>query len=113
MNVIHQDLAQGRWQAMPLIEQMAHIGSEVHRALNWRKKNKNAMCQKAVYRALDLLQLSLQSQQRSTSYKEIARVREAVVDYFLGDNIYGSSEKSWRKYFDHFNHAVAIKKNSL
>ncbi len=37
------------------------------------------------------------------SLKETLRVRELLVDYFLGDNIYHSSDKNWEKYFYPFN----------
>ena len=39
MNVQHRDLAAGRWQSFPLMVQLAHVGSEVERALTWRGKN--------------------------------------------------------------------------
>ena len=38
--------------------------------------------------------------------KELARLREAIVDYFYGTNQFASSESSWRKYFDNFNYAL-------
>ncbi len=38
MSYQHKDLAAGRWSQLSLIEQMANIGSEVERALNWRIK---------------------------------------------------------------------------
>ena len=34
----HEGLASGGWEKLSLCEQMANIGSEVSRALNWRKK---------------------------------------------------------------------------
>ena len=36
MSQQHKELAAGRWQQMPFIEQMANIGSEVERALKDR-----------------------------------------------------------------------------
>jgi len=102
----HKELAAGRWKEMSLCEQMANIGSEVSRALNWKKKGKEEFCQKAAARALELLDLSLDSSDRVFSkIKELARLREAIVDYFYGSNQFGSSEVLWRKYFDHFGYA--------
>jgi hypothetical protein len=34
--VAHPSLAAGRWRTFSLMEQLAHVGSEVERALNWR-----------------------------------------------------------------------------
>lgn len=103
MTIQHKTLGSGKWKEMPLCEQMANIGSEVSRALNWRNKGKMEMSQKAVVRALELLDLSLNSSNSFPRLKEIARVREALVDYFYGSNQFSSSEILWRKYFDHFN----------
>ena len=104
MSVQHKDLAAGRWSELPLCEQMANIGSEVSRALNWQKKNNREFCLKAVSRSLELLDLSLSSTQSFPRIKELARVREAILDYFYGSNQFSSSEVLWRKYFDHFNY---------
>lgn len=35
MSYQHKELAKDRWAKMSLCEQMANIGSEVSRALNW------------------------------------------------------------------------------
>jgi len=109
MNIQHKDLATGRWSQMSLCEQMANIGSEVSRALNWRKKGKTDLSQRAASRALELLDLSLDSFKTFPRLKEIARLREVIVDYFYGENIFCSSEALWRKYFDHF--AYALRRN--
>ena len=109
MTYQHQSLARGRWSQMPLAEQMANIGSEVDRALHWRAKNNDPFCQKAVDRALELLDLSLASAEGFPRLKELARTREALVDYFLGSNQYQSAESSWRKYFLSF--AFLIRKH--
>ena len=106
MNHQHKELAAGRWKKISLSEQMANIGSEVSRALNWRKKGNSEYCHKAASRALELLDLSLDSAGSYPRLKEFARLREAVVDYFYGSNEFSSSEALWRKYFDHFNYAA-------
>jgi hypothetical protein len=102
----HRELAAGRWKEMSLSEQMANIGSEVSRALNWKKKGNEEYFRKAVIRALELIDLSLGCAESYPRLREIARLREAVVDYFLGDNEFSASEALWRNYFDHFNYAA-------
>lgn len=91
---------------MSLSEQMANIGSEVSRALNWEKKGKTVFCRNAALRALELVDLSLDARWSLPRFKEFARLREALVDYFFGSNGFSSSEALWRKYFDHFNYAL-------
>jgi len=109
MNIEHKELAKGRWGQMSLIEQMANIGSEVNRAFNWRKKGKEDFSKKAFYRALELLDLTVCFHKKYSQLKEILRVREALVDFFYGDNEFSSTEILWCKYFDQFAYAVRRK----
>ena len=37
-NIQHKEQSMGGWQSKPFLEQMANIGSEVYRAINWRNK---------------------------------------------------------------------------
>ena len=106
MNTQHKDLAAGRWNQMKFVEQMANIGSEVERALNWQAKHNADYTQKAYERALELVDLTLDCAISPTRLKELARTREAIVDYFSGSNQFMSTESSWRKYFSGFTYAV-------
>ena len=106
MNLQHKDLSTGRWSELAFVEQMANIGSEVERALNWQAKKNTAYSQKAYERALELLDLSLDCVPSFARLKELARVREAIVDYFSGANEFVSTEKSWKQYFSNFTYAV-------
>ena len=105
MSYQHKDLAAGRWSQLSFLEQMANIGSEVERALNWRIKKNIDYSQKAFERALELIDLTLDNDEKYTHLKEIARMREAIVDYFFGVNQFVSSESSWRNYFSAFTYA--------
>ena len=105
MNIQHKELVQSRWEKMSFCEQMANIGSEVSRALNWRSKGKDDFSKKAVNRALELLDITISPIKQYTRLKELFRAREALVDFFYGKNEFSSSEILWRKYFDHFNYA--------
>lgn len=109
MTVQHQSMAAGRWQEFTLIEQMAHVGSEVSRALNWMEKGNHELSYSAFVRALELMDFTLQDPRNIGRLKEPCRCREALVDYFDGENIYGSSVASWRRYFDAYAYAVAAK----
>lgn len=106
MDYQHKDLAMGRWSNMPFLEQMANIGSEVERALNWQAKRNDAYSRKAIERALELIDLSLDSATTPTRLKELARVREAVVDFFIETNQFMSTAALWRAYFLPFAHAA-------
>lgn len=109
MNYQHKELAAGRWKRFSFLEQIANIGSEVERALKWRGKHNAAYCQKAFERALELIDLTLDSTSGFSRFKELARLREAIVDYFSGSNEFASTEASWRKYFSYFTYATRRK----
>jgi hypothetical protein len=85
---------------------MANIGSEVERALSWREKGNTEYSRTAFERALELVDLTLANPARPSCIKEVARLREALVDYFHGTNEFGSTESSWRKYFLYFAYAA-------
>lgn len=106
MSYQHRNLAAGRWKELPLFERMANIGGEVERALVWQAKNNAEYSQKAFERALELIDLTLQYSQTRSHLKEVARLREALVDYFCGTNEFKSTESSWRKYFSQFTYAA-------
>ena len=106
----HRDLAAGRWWELSLAEQLGHVGSEVSRAVRWTSRNPD-MARGALYRALDLLDLTLADprQRRSVArLREIARAREVVADFFAGPNEYGSTGPSLQKYFDAY--AIAARR---
>lgn len=102
----HKQLQEGRWFEMSLAEQMSHIGSEVFRALAWKKKGNENYSWMALERALELLDLQLQDSRYRSRLKEFCRLREAICDYFIGGNEYGSTEKQWKNYFLSFNRAA-------
>ena len=106
MNYQHKQLASGRWNELSFVEQMANVGSEVARAISWKNKNNAGYSQRAFERALELLDLTLEDKKNRNRLREIARVREALVDYFAFGNTYQSSDKMWRDYFYCFNFAA-------
>ncbi len=106
LNARHKDLAAGRWSRLTFLEQMANIGSDVERALNWRAKQHADYAQRAFERALALLDLTLAGTRSAPRLKELARVREAMVDYFVDSNASASTEASWKKYFLPFAYAA-------
>ena len=96
-----------RWQKRSFFEQMANIGSEIERTINWREKNPE-YSKAAFERALELIDLTIDDKKNHTRgrLKELLRMREILVDYFCFDNIYNSNDKSWRNYFLAFNYAA-------
>lgn len=105
MNIFHKDLAD-RWNQFTIHEQMANIGAEVGRTINWRNKKNEEMSKNAFYRALELIDFTVDDKKNLNSIGEILRMRELLVDYMMGENIYHSTDSNWEKYFYPFNFAA-------
>lgn len=109
----HKNLAKGQWQQFSLVVQLANVGSEVGRAILWRKKHDKDLSQSAFFRALELIDLTKKDPKNKARLKEICRMREVLVDYFFGQNIYCSNDNLWLNYFFHFNYAAFLERKSL
>ena len=105
MNIFHTEL-QERWKSFSIFEQMANIGAEVGRTITWKNKNNKEMSKNALYRSLELIDFTIDDRKNRNCLKEITRMRELLVDYFAGDNIYHSTDEGWNKYFYYFNYAA-------
>jgi hypothetical protein len=109
MTAIHRDLAAGRWFELPLVEQMANIGSEIERTISWRgRSEKNSAA--AFERGLELLDLTLADPRHRGRLRELTRLREALADHFVFDNRYASTDESWHRYFHAFTYAAALRR---
>jgi len=106
MSVVHKELAEGRWARLSFCEQMANVGSEISRALNWQKKGNTEHCRQAVNRGLELLTLTIDGTITRSHFRELTRLKEALLDYFYGANQFASSEDLWKKYFAGFLYAA-------
>jgi hypothetical protein len=109
MSVQHSELAAGRWVTLSFTEQMANVGSEVERARKWREKGNADYSRLALERALELIDLTFGSVKGYGRLRELARLRECLVDFFLGENEYVSTDESWSRYFAPF--AFAARRN--
>ncbi len=104
MNLFHKDLAK-RWVKFSLPKQLAEVGCEVYRSIRWRGRN-TLVSRNALFRALELLDLTVSDPKNRKRLREILRLRELLVDYFVGENLYCSSNRGWEKYFDYFTLAA-------
>ena len=112
MSAAHTELAVGRWQAFSLVEQLANVGSEIERAINWSKKDRLEYSTNGFYRGLELLDLTIADPRHRRRLKELTRLREVLLDYFVGPNQFGSSDLAWHRYFHAFGTAAAIQRES-
>lgn len=93
MMIIHKEMASGRWFKFSLVEQLANVGMDIDRTIRWRNKGDLEASKQAFERALELLSLTILDPKHKGRLRELTRVREALIDYFVYDNEYGSSDK--------------------
>lgn len=108
MTFQHTQLASGRWDRLTLVEQLANTGSEVERTISWKKRGNTNYSKKAFIRALELLDLTINDPKNIKRVKELTRLREVLVDYFMADNTYSSSDSLWQRYFHSFSWAARV-----
>ncbi len=107
---LHAGLAAGRWRELTLLEHLANIGSEVGRATRAKSLDDEHRLYKALDRCLELFDLTLADARWHGRRREIARAREVVCDFLVGDNAYGSTAESLDAYFLPF--ALAARRRS-
>lgn len=106
----HSTLAAGRWNEFSLVEQLAHIGSEVSRTIGWTRRGNKERADQAFERSLELFDLTLGCARNAERIREVCRAREFWADFYTGANIYNFTAEFWEKYFLQFG--VAARKNS-
>ena len=88
------------WFEMPVSMQISNIGSEVARAIRWKnkgnEKRKIGFCEKAIEF------LSIEDPKSRHRIGEFSFCIEELKDYFLGDNVYNTTDELLHKYYDAF-----------
>lgn len=105
--MIHAGLTRERWFQFTIFEQLANVGMDIERAIQWRGQNATYSHQ-AFDRALELLDLTIADLKNKKRLKEICRIRYLLVDHFVYDNEHHSTDEQWQDYFYQFNYAAAL-----
>ena len=108
MGTQHPGLAAGGWAKLSLLQQLGNVGSEVSRALRWQNKDP-LLFERAMIRALELLDLSIQDSRWRHRLKELARAREMLCDAWLGGEEYRTELDGLNRYF--LNFALAARRS--
>lgn len=101
MSTHHITLSNGRWHSMTLAEQLANVGSEVHRARMAQEKHSERFL-RASERALELFDLTLADPRWKGRLFELGRMRDIFADTVLGGHEYAINLKDLEPYFDRF-----------
>ena len=91
-----------RWFAMPVSVQISNIGSEVGRAIKSKENQEYGKHARFCNKAIELWLLSERDPKNAHRKGEFDCAIEELRDYFLGDNIYGTTSSTLRRYYDAF-----------
>lgn len=107
-SLIHKGLTLEHWSKFTLLEQLANVGCDIERTIRWRNAGDLDHSKRAFERALELLTLTIMDPKNSAAARrELCRTREAIIDYFIYDNHYATSDAIWQNYFYDFGLAAA------
>jgi hypothetical protein len=109
VGAVHAELAAGRWYAMPLVTQLANVGSEVERAIRAHEQSNTPRWTSAFARALELFDLTAtDARWRGHRRREILRARELFCGLFYATAPASGDAEFLRQYFLEF--AVAARR---
>ena len=91
-----------RWFEMPVGMQISNIGSEVNRALRWKNKNEPEKMMSFYQKAIELIRLTEEDPKNAHRKNELHFCEEELADYFLGENLYGTTPGMITKFYDSF-----------
>lgn len=90
------------WYAMPVSAQISNIGSEVSRAIRWKNKGDSERMVMFCEKAIEFLQLTITDPKNEHRKNEFEFCIEELKDYFMGDNIYQTTNDALSRYYDAF-----------
>ena len=92
---------------------MGNIASEVGRSFNYRRQAREAECEAAMVRALDLFDATTTTliARKSPKTKEVLRAKEEFLNALYGDGTDEDNMNSLEYYFMQFAIAARLKRN--
>ena len=102
-----------RWRQFSLAEQLGNVGSEVDRAISWRRRGEPERSARAFERALELFDLTISDVRWRTGrrLRELTRARELLCEAYLRGHD-ASSLDSLSRYFYHFAYAARLRRQA-
>ena len=73
-----------KWASKPYSYQLLNIASELSRARHWIKENETDYLHRSLERALELIDLTVSSNQGAKPLRELLRLREEFASYYVG-----------------------------
>lgn len=91
-----------KWFSMTIQEQISNIGSEVLRADRWKQKGNRERMRAYYDAAISFLCLSIRDPKNAAGKNELNLCIDELADYFIGENRWGTTSETLRKYYNAF-----------
>lgn len=91
-----------KWNSMPVSLQISNIGSEVNRAIRWKNRGDQQKTTNFCNKAIEFWRYSEADPKNKHRVGEFECAIEELRDYFLGENIYQTTDEVLTKYYDAF-----------
>lgn len=98
------------WITKSLIEQLANIGSEVHRAISWRERNNPKYSKLSFDRSIELIDFTLTSKLTQLQKNEILKLKECWSGFYLSNKNDKLTKEYWEEYFYKITYEYALRK---
>jgi hypothetical protein len=109
--MFHKNLTPERWFQFSIFEQLANVACDIERTIEWRNKGESEYSELAFFRALELLGLTIvDPKNKGPRLRELCRAREMLIDHFMCDNTYNTTDEEWQRYFYDFSYAAALER---
>ena len=95
------------WYEMPIGVQLANVGSEVNRAISWKKRGNEQRTASFCNKAIDFLEIIKTDKKNVNRIGELDFCIEELKDYFFGENKYNTTDESLMRYYDAFLSSVS------
>lgn len=99
---MNKNLPAEKWAKLSIVQQMANIGSEAERAMNWKRQKRKDYFWNSLCRTLDLVNLTIIDKKNINRLRELTRIKELWLDFVMGKNEYQQSDETWTGYFHPF-----------
>jgi hypothetical protein len=96
-----------KWRKLSFIEQMANLGADVGRTINWHNKDIK-LSNNFYFIALELWNLTMNDTKNKKSLKELRLKKKTFVNWFTGKNLNHKVIENLENYFYQFNLAARL-----
>lgn len=100
-----------RWRRFSFYQQMGNIASELSRAAGFEKKRNEKQTRSALWRLLELVDLTIEDPKNRSRLRELCRFKEILADWYCGTGIYRPRPESLKRYAMDF--ALLARKGSF